>query len=53
MCPTGTVRETDNAKRAKLALNSLTVTPTKNTLDVTNGDWIVRMWDFLTLHLVM
>lgn len=41
MCPTGTVREADNLNRAKLGLNSLTVSWTKNTLDVTNEDWIV------------
>lgn len=47
MCPRGPVGEADNLKRAKLALNSLTVSLTKNTLDVTNEDWIVQTEDFV------
>lgn len=47
MCPRGTVCEVDNLNRAKLGLNSLTVSWTKNTLDVTNEDYIVQMEDFV------
>lgn len=47
MCPSGTVREADNLNRAKLGLNSLTVTLTKSILDVTNEDWIVQIEDFV------
>lgn len=50
MCPTGTVREADNLNRAKLGLNSLTISLTKNILDAANGDWIVQMEDFVVPH---
>lgn len=47
MCPTGTVHEADNLNGAKLGLNSLTISRTKNTLNVTNGDWMVQMEYFV------
>lgn len=50
MCPTGIVREAHNLKRAKLGLNSLTISQTKNTLNFINGDCIVQMEDFVVSH---
>lgn len=47
MCPTGTVHEADNLNGAKPGLNSLTISRTKNTLEVTNGDWMVQMEYFV------
>lgn len=50
MCPTGIVREADNLNRAKSGLNSLTISLTKNTLDATNGDWMVQMEHLVISH---
>lgn len=50
MCPRGTQREADNLRRTKLGLNSLTVSLAKNTMDVTNEDWMVQMEDFVVSH---
>lgn len=47
MCPAGTEHRAHNLNRANLGLISLTISPTKNTLDVTNEDWMVRMEDFV------